>query len=111
MDGLFPSLPADSNTLTPYGLFGDYVGGVWGTALTLLTFVVIFMTWRSTRKADERNSILAVLAEMLTTHDAIVSKWPEETTVSLKEFSTIYKTTWRIVPCKQTWSVSDRVDI
>ena len=56
-----------------YGLLGDYIGGVWGTLLTALTVFGVFMTFWWSRRMDYRAKTYQVFAEMLRTHEEIVT--------------------------------------
>lgn len=53
--------------------FGDYIGGVWGTVIGTVTMLVVLFTWMSTRKIDNKSKIYQVFAEMLRTHEEIIS--------------------------------------
>jgi len=56
-----------------YGQAGDFFGGFWGTTIGVVTLIVVFATWYSTRKIDGRSKIYQVFAEILRTHEEIVS--------------------------------------
>lgn len=109
-------LPA---TITPsYGLYGDYVGGILGTLISAVTLIVVWLTWRATSKAQRVQGVLAVVAEMLKTHDAVAgsgenSFWSRSGTPSamLREFSAVYEQTRAVVPEDTIWSTGDRIDI
>jgi hypothetical protein len=101
----------EANDVNQFGAFGDYVGGVWGTVLAVLTLIIVFFTWKVSKSGERQNSLVAVLTEMLKTHDAIVAKAPELSSQALREFATIYKMTRHLVPLDATWSVRNRVDI
>lgn len=108
----FPSgLLPTGNESQSYGQIGDYIGGVWGTLFTALTLIVVYFTWRTTRRAETRNSIIAVLTEMLKTHDAIVGGAPALSAQALREFSQIYRATRNIEPNDEVWPIRTRVDI
>ena len=96
---------------TEYGVWGDYIGGVWGTLISAGALIFLAATWRSTKKADVRSSIMTVLAEMLKTHDAIVAQSPNLSAIALREFSALYK--FVIVKAERAtdWGALERVDI
>lgn len=118
---LFPLPWASSPAHEPmqyYGLLGDYIGGVWGTLLTALTVVGVFLTFWWSRRMDYRAKIYQVFAEMMRTHEEIVaslrigSKTGRDTFSSvLSEFYVIYKLTRQAVGDDTVWSIKDRVDI
>lgn len=97
--------------LADYGVFGDYVGGVWGTLLALVTVIILLFTWKLTKSTDARNSTLAILAEMLKTHDSIVSMELHSSGVILRDFSAAYKIVAKINEANENWSVDDRINI
>lgn len=66
------SAPA-SDATQYYGQVGDFFGGVWGTIIGAVTFIVVLATWYSSRKIDERSKRYQIFAEMLRTHEEIVS--------------------------------------
>jgi hypothetical protein len=99
------------NAAAEAGQFGDYVGGVAGTFLALITAGLLFFTWLSSRKQDERGSISSILAQMLKTHDDIIQRKVDFSTEFLKEFSHIYRITQKIQPDYDTWDWQTRVDI
>ncbi len=101
-----------------YGLLGDYIGGVWGTLLTALTVLGVFLTFWWSRRMDYRAKTYQVFAEMMRTHEEIVAslriggKTGRDTFSSvLSEFYVIYKLTRQVVPDDAVWSIADRVDI
>lgn len=103
---------------TQYGQLGDYVGGVWGTIISVATLIVVWRTWISTRRASHLQSIMAMLAEMLKTHDAIAESgeftfWDRRGAPSLflREFAAIYRQTRKAVPSDDIWPVEYRIDI
>ncbi|WP_425261445.1 putative phage abortive infection protein [Rubrivivax sp. RP6-9] len=68
------SSPASSaEHIQYYGQVGDFFGGFWGTIIGVVTLVVVVATWRSTRKIDNRSKIYQVFAEILRTHEEIVT--------------------------------------
>lgn len=105
MYGLLP----DSESLQSYGLIGDYIGGVWGTLLSLIALGFIYRTWLATRRADTRNSVVSLLTEMLKTHDGIIQSNPDISRQVLREVAYVYKATLRIFP--ELWSREERADI
>lgn len=64
---------AASEVMQYYGLSGDYIGGVWGTAIGALTLLIVLFTWRSTRRIDLKSKTYQIFAEMLRTHEEIIS--------------------------------------
>ena len=100
------------------GLLGDYIGGVWGTGISVLTLVVVFVTWRLTRQSSRKSGAIAVLTEMLKTHDSITSSpsWSSSNRggvpgITLREFAAIYRLTRRVVTDDQRWPINTRIDI
>ena len=67
------SVLSDNEKMQLFGWLGDYLGGVWGTLIGGITLFVIVATWRSTRRIDNKSKIFAIFAEMLRTHEEIVS--------------------------------------
>lgn len=67
------SVLGDEKKMQLFGWLGDYLGGVWGTIIGGVTLFVIVATLRSTRKIDNKSKIFAIFAEMLRTHEEIVS--------------------------------------
>jgi hypothetical protein len=104
-DGWYPKSVSD------FGQIGDYISGVWGTGISILTLLVVFLTWRLTRQADARNGIISLLVEMLKTHDNIVPSDPNESARFLEEFYRVYKATKQIVHDQEIWSTRNRIDI
>lgn len=109
--------PAAENW-TELGQLGDYVGGFWGTVISAFAFVALLLTWRSSSRTDKRNSTIAVLSEMLKTHDQIVSQSAKSYLSKegpparlLSEFYEIYGITHSVNPDMKSWSIDDRVDI
>ncbi|WP_421698509.1 putative phage abortive infection protein [Ancylobacter sp.] len=103
---------------TQYGQLGDYIGGVWGTVISVVTLVIVYITWISTQKFARLQTITVFLIEMLKTHDTIsqsgeFSFWDRRGTPSilLREFAALYRITRRIVPSDDQWSIDDRIDI
>lgn len=80
-----------------YGQVGDFFGGVWGTIIGAVTLLVVGLTWHSTRKIDKESKVYQVFAEMLRTHEEIVSsisigevKGRDTFALMLSEFYEIY---------------------
>lgn len=101
-----------------YGLIGDYVGGLWGTIIGAITLIVIFMSWRSSRRLDHKTKVYQVFAELLRTHEEIISsmvlnrrKGREAFRSILSEFNFIYRATRALVPDDAEWSIRQRIDI
>lgn len=97
--------------MNAYGLLGDYIGGVWGTAISCLTAILVFFTWRVSQRSEIRNSIISIITEMLKTHDNISTSNNGATSKLLREFAAIYKISKRIEPSDDVWNVEDRIDI
>lgn len=100
------------------GLLGDYWGGVYGTIIAAITSLLVLITWRTTRKNDNKTKTYQVFTEMLRTHEEIVTSMRigeavgrEAIALLLSEFSFIYKATQSHVPEYDVWSMHDRVDI
>jgi Putative phage abortive infection protein len=101
-----------------YGLLGDYVGGVWGTIIGAITLLVVFGTWRTSRRLDYKTKTYQVFAEMLRTHEEIISsievngsRGRDAFAIVLSEFYFIYRATWELVPDYAVWSVRQRIDV
>ncbi len=101
-----------------YGLLGDYIGGVWGTLFGVLTLIIVFATWRSTRQIDLKSKTYQIFAEMLRTHEEIVSSirigsqsGRDALEIILSEFYFIYRATRKIVPNYDEWNADQRIDI
>jgi len=109
--------PSDTES-SKLGQFGDYVGGVIGTAISVFALFVVLATWIMTRSVSRMQVTTSILAEMLKTHDAIASEsehgfWSRSGTpaIVLREFSAIYKITKRVEPSRSEWNTDDRIDI
>lgn len=63
----------DKDAMAYYGLLGDYVGGVFGTLAAVVTLIFVYRTWRTTQQVQLRSGTFQILAEMLDTHEEIVS--------------------------------------
>lgn len=61
-----------SDSMQYYGTLGDYVGGVWGTVVSLFGFLAIVATLWNARKYEYRSKIYQVFVEMLRTHEDVV---------------------------------------
>jgi hypothetical protein len=68
-----PAAAPASDPMQYYGQVGDFFGGFWGTIIGVVTLVFVFATWSSTRKIDSRSKIYQVFAEILRTHEEIVT--------------------------------------
>lgn len=66
------SAPA-SDPIQYYGQVGDFFGGVWGTLIGAVTLLIVLATWVSSRRIDARSKRYQIFAEMLRTHEEIVS--------------------------------------
>jgi len=100
------------------GLFGDFVGGVYGTVIGAVTMVLVYLTWKATRQTDYKTKTYQVFIEMLRTHEEIVGSLRlgeavgrEAIAAVLSEFSFIYRLTRRFVPSDLVWSMKERIDI
>ena len=58
-----PAAEMDSRTVD--GLLGDYIGGVFGTIVSVITMFVVFFAWNTSRKIDYSSKAYQVFAEML----------------------------------------------
>lgn len=70
------AIPASSpiaDSIQYYGQVGDFFGGVWGTLIGAVTFIVVLATWYSSRKMDAHSKRYQIFSEMLRTHEEIVS--------------------------------------
>ena len=93
------SIPSDIKDIYQYyGQVGDFFGGFWGTIIGTITLLIIVLTWRSTRKIDRVSKVYQVFAEMLRTHEEIVSsirigeaKGRDAFSLILSEFYAIYE--------------------
>lgn len=56
-----------------YGVVGDFVGGVLGTLISLLTIPLLFGTWLTARKSDYRDRTYAIFSEFVKTHEEVIS--------------------------------------
>ncbi|WP_279213111.1 putative phage abortive infection protein [Delftia acidovorans] len=68
-----PNSAPVSDLMQYYGQAGDFFGGFWGTIIGVVTLLVVFATWFSTRRIDARSKIYQVFAEILRTHEEIVT--------------------------------------
>lgn len=100
-----------------YGLLGDYIGGVFGTLVAVVTLVVVYRTWRITRREELRSRTFQVLTEMLDTHEEVVSSLRINAYVGrdafvqlLSEFYTIYRIVADVDKTKNL-SMDSRIDI
>lgn len=101
-----------------YGLLGDYVGGFWGTIVGAITLLIVLATWLSTRRIDYKSKTYQVFAEMLRTHEEIISsidlggtKGRDAFAIILSEFYYIYRATRDLVPDYNVWTLNQRIDI
>lgn len=101
-----------------YGLLGDYIGGFWGTLIGAFTLIAVFLTWRATRHTEYRSKTYQVFAEMLRTHEEIVSsmqvngfKGRDALVLVLSEFYAIYRITKEISINGAQWDINSRIDI
>jgi hypothetical protein len=111
-------LPVTTAQQQAYGLFGDYIGGFWGTVASAAALFFIFRTWLVTRQSERRSKVISILSEMLKTHDQITNsegiQFISRTgtpSILLREFSAIYGLTQKIEPSYDVWSSTDRIDI
>lgn len=108
---------AEMDTRTVDGLRGDYIGGVFGTIASVVTMLVVFLAWNTSRKTDYTSKAYQVFAEMLRTHEEILSsiqvgeaKGRDAIGHILSEFDFIYKTT-KTVAAASGWDLRQRIDI
>ncbi|WP_081994640.1 putative phage abortive infection protein [Paracoccus sp. PAMC 22219] len=113
-----PNIFPAASDLQDYAQYGDYFGGVWGTAISIMTLLVVFITWRSTRRASRHQAITSVLSEMLKTHDAILLKDKEGNSSQkgvsaefLGEFYAIYKIVKKHFSSNSASKANDLIDI
>jgi hypothetical protein len=55
------------------GLRGDYIGGVYGTGISLLALIALGFTWWATHAGERRGRAYHVFAEMMRTHEEIIT--------------------------------------
>lgn len=101
-----------------YGLLGDYVGGFVGTIIGALTLFLVYRTWATGREIDLKSKTYQIFAEMLRTHEEIVSSirlgnlaGRDALEVILGEFYCVYRATKALVPSYADWTVEQRIDI
>lgn len=110
-----PAEKMDSRTVD--GLLGDYIGGVFGTFVSIVTMIVVFLAWNTSRKTDYKSKAYQVFAEMLRTHEEILSSIQIGNTKGrdaighiLSEFHFIYRATTAIAVVAG-WDLKQRIDI
>lgn len=110
--------PSQADAMQYYGLLGDYIGGFWGTFIGAFTLIAVFLTWRATRHTEYRSKTYQVFAEMLRTHEEIVSsmqvngfKGRDALVLVLSEFYAIYKITKSVSDAGAAWDINSRIDI
>jgi len=98
VDFAVPLNAPSSDRMQYYAQVGDYFGGFWGTLIGLVTLGAVFLTWNSTRRIDNKSKIYQVFAEILRTHEEIVSSLKiedklgrEAISVVLSEFYQAYE--------------------
>jgi len=113
----------DGSVLVPdgisyYGTLGDYIGGVWGSALAVLTTILIAVTLYISTRQYKRSEISSTFSEILDSHDSIVESLNLSTTAArdvfaefLSEFYQIYQITAAVNGTNGSWSVDERIDI
>ena len=81
-----------------YGQVGSFIGGVWGITISTAAFIVAIFTWHSSKKIDAHSKRYQVFAEILRTHEEIVSSINMGSNTGrdaiakiLSEFDAIYK--------------------
>lgn len=101
-----------------YGLLGDYMGGFWGTFIGAFTLIAVILTWRATRHTEYRSKTYQIFAEMLRTHEEIVSsmkvnsfKGRDALVLVLSEFYAIYKITKSVSDTGAAWDINSQIDI
>lgn len=99
------------------GLLGDYIGGVYGTAIAAITMFAVLLAWWTSRRIDYRSRTYEVFAKMLDTHEEIVSSIQlgeatgrEAIANILSEFSFVYKLTKRLA-ASTGWELNERINI
>lgn len=109
--------PAEMDQRTIDGLHGDYIGGVFGTIVSVVAMFALFLAWNTSRKTDYTSKTYQVFAEMLRTHEEILSsikvgeaKGRDAIGHILSEFHFIYKTT-KSVAGASGWNLLQRIDI
>lgn len=110
--------PAAPDPMQYNGLLGDYIGGVWGTGISAITLVVVFITWWAGRQVDYKSKTYQIFVEMLRTHEEVVSSFKvgeqvgrDALEIMLSEFYFIYRATLKLVPNYEDWSIDQRIDI
>lgn len=114
---LHPQPDPEFDGLQRDGLRGDYIGGIFGTALALVTILMLAATWRSSHKIDYKTKQYQVFAQMLATHEEIIGSLKSGDSVGrdtfgqiLSEFSYAYRVT-KTVGRKAGWNLEDRIEI
>lgn len=111
------SIATDLDSMQHKGLLGDYIGGVWGTAVGGLTLIAVLMTWRTSRKADYRSRTYQLFSDMLRSHEEIVSSVELNGATGRDVFATIlseFNFVYGLVlaaSANRNWSLQDRIDI
>lgn len=117
---IFPNnfCPSQFDAMQYYGLLGDYVGGFWGTFIGVFTLIAVILTWRATRHTEYRSKTYQIFAEMLRTHEEIVSsmqvnsfKGRDALVLVLSEFYAIYRITKSISDTDAAWDINSQIDI
>lgn len=65
--------PENKDAMQYWGQVGDFFGGFWGTVLGAATVVFVWLTWRTSKRIDSRSKTYQVFAEILRTHEEIVT--------------------------------------
>lgn len=109
--------PPEMDERSARGLLGDYVGGVYGTVIAAVTMIAVFLAWWTSQRIDYKSKTYQVFAEMLRTHEEIVSsiqlggvQGRDAIGYILSEFGFVYKLTNRVA-IDAGWSLSDRIEI
>jgi hypothetical protein len=104
--GISNPIPSDWSDLAGYGLFGDYIGGFWGTILSAAALLVLLGTFWSSRSLNYWTVSLSLFAEYLKTHERNAEG--VDSREILSEFAYAYQQSMYV---NAAWCVRDRVDI
>ncbi len=119
----FPNNTDSPEVTAKFGAIGDYIGGYWGTLISLIgTAITIFFVYRTfslTRKTEDRSRIFSIFSEMTKTHDSIVESLTYSNCIGrdvfkifLSEFNYAYKIVSKISSTKaMPWDLHSKIDI
>jgi len=109
--------PANKGSIEFYALLGDYIGGFWGTAIGVLTLLVVLITWKQSKKSEYRAKTYQIFTEMLRTHEEIISSirvnsfsGRDAFVAFLSEFYSIYRMV-NDFDAENRWSLDEKIDI